>query len=479
MVKIFRKLQAEYVTNQLEKINQELSLEQEYLDLYKEDLEKKKDKKLTQKRLQMDKKLYPLELQTKPRVDAIELEKQEALRKFEKKKNLELLAAKQTKKRMEKKSSDVAKEQYAAAIEKLEAKTKAFITSWNLRIEAAQEFDDALTEDDYAAFQEMYESKNEQLTAKYEEVKEALEEKLLKSFASEKEKNKKHIAKLQTKKEKYEATLQGLLENVPTHELPDGVILRLDNLLMQFGGLKAVDNLSFDVKKGEIFGLIGPNGAGKTTVFNCITQFYKNYIGQIYYRDYQENVIKLDDQKVFNVIKHGIVRTFQNVELIWELSVLDNLLVAAHSMYKSSYFDHFIHSKRYRREEQVIKAKALKVLEYLDLLPYQYAIPYGLPYGILKRIELARTLMSNPRLIILDEPAAGLNDKETQDLARIILQIRKEFDVTIFLVEHDMSLVMDICDTVCAISFGKKLAIGSPEDIQSNATVQEAYLGGE
>ncbi|MFA6825265.1 MAG: ABC transporter ATP-binding protein, partial [Bacteroidales bacterium] len=255
--------------------------------------------------------------------------------------------------------------------------------------------------------------------------------------------------------------------------------LRLDNLSMHFGGLKAVDELSFDVKKGEIFGLIGPNGAGKTTVFNCITQFYKPTYGKVWYKNKEGQTILLNDYKVHDVIKTGIVRTFQNVELIVEVSVLENLLIAAHTQYKTTYFAHMINSKFLNQEEAILTKKADKVLEYLDLLQYRDVPPVGLPYGILKRIELARTLMANANLIILDEPAAGLNDNETIQLAATIRKIAKDLGATIFLVEHDMGLVMDICDHICAISFGKKLAYGTPKEIQKNKIVQEAYLGSE
>lgn len=260
-------------------------------------------------------------------------------------------------------------------------------------------------------------------------------------------------------------------------ELPADVILRLDRLIMEFGGLKAVNNLSFDVKKGEIFGLIGPNGAGKTTVFNCITQFYKPTGGLIYYRNREDKVIVLNKYQVHDVIKTGIVRTFQNVEVIYELSILDNLLIAAHTQYKSNIFAQMFNTKGVRQEEAVNRKKALKVLEYCGLLDKKDLPPVGLPYGVLKRIELARTLMAGASLIILDEPAAGLNDNETIELAQMIRRIRDEFNVTIFLVEHDMGLVMDICEHICAISFGKKLAYGTPQEIQANPVVQEAYLG--
>ena len=260
-------------------------------------------------------------------------------------------------------------------------------------------------------------------------------------------------------------------------ELPADVILRLDRLIMEFGGLKAVNNLSFDVKKGEIFGLIGPNGAGKTTVFNCITQFYKPTGGLIYYRNREDKVIVLNKYQVHDVIKTGIVRTFQNVEVIYELSILDNLLIAAHTQYKSNIFAQMFNTKGVRQEEAVNRKKALKVLEYCGLLDKKDLPPVGLPYGVLKRIELARTLRAGASLIILDEPAAGLNDNETIELAQMIRRIRDEFNVTIFLVEHDMGLVMDICEHICAISFGKKLAYGTPQEIQANPVVQEAYLG--
>jgi branched-chain amino acid transport system ATP-binding protein len=262
-------------------------------------------------------------------------------------------------------------------------------------------------------------------------------------------------------------------------KLDDDVILKLDGLTMRFGGLVAVDNLSFEVKKGEVFGLIGPNGAGKTTVFNCITQFYKASSGNIIYRNKDNDVVNLSSFKVHNVIKEGIVRTFQNVELIWELSILENLLIAGHTLYHANFFDHLLKTRRFKKEEKAIRARAVKVLNDVGLTPYMYAYPMGLPYGILKLVELARTLMTEPKLIILDEPAAGLNEQETAKLTQTIKNIQKNYDCTIFLVEHDMGLVMKLCDTICAISFGKKLAIGTPAEIKQNKTVQEAYLGGE
>jgi branched-chain amino acid transport system ATP-binding protein len=256
-------------------------------------------------------------------------------------------------------------------------------------------------------------------------------------------------------------------------------VLRIENLSIHFGGLKAVDDLSFTVHKGEIFGLIGPNGAGKTTVFNCITQFYKATGGTILYRDRFGNTVNLGDYQSHEITKTGIVRTFQNLAMVPLISVYDNLMIGAHIYYNSSLAHQFLHTKKLKYEEKANHAKALRVLERLGLLQYKDYLPISLSYGVLKKVELARTLMSEPRMIILDEPAAGLNALETEELTRVIRQIRDDYNCTIFLVEHDMNLVMNVCDTVCAISFGKMLGIGTPEEVRNNPLVQQAYLGVE
>ncbi len=274
--------------------------------------------------------------------------------------------------------------------------------------------------------------------------------------------------------------LKHKLKNIQTVDnvLNDTSIhLSVSNLKMYFGGVKAVDDLSFDVKKGEIFGLIGPNGAGKTTVFNCLTQFYKATSGHMILKNKENHIVDLYRLKTHDIIKEGIARSFQNVELIWELTVIDNLMVSAHSLLITGFFDHIIHTRKLYREDLVIRTKAMQILKDLGIEDYAYRSPYGLPYGILKKIELARTLMTNPSMIILDEPAAGLNDSETLDLAKVIKHINKTYETTIFLVEHDMSLVMSICDTICAISFGKRIGLGTPKEIQNNPEVRKAYLG--
>ncbi len=276
-----------------------------------------------------------------------------------------------------------------------------------------------------------------------------------------------------------DSKIETLRSSVKSGELPEDVLLRVEGLKMYFGGLKAVDDVTFDVKKGEIFGLIGPNGAGKTTVFNCITRFYDATDGDIRFCNKDDEVVDLRGFQVHDVILQGVARTFQNVELVRELSVLDNLLVACTREYRSSLLVQALGLPKLRREEEVLKEKAMSVLRFMGLESYANWLAFGLPYGILKKVEIARALMSDARLIIMDEPAAGLNDSETAELTETIRRIRDEFGVTILLVEHDMSLVMNVCDTVCAISFGKMLAIGTCQEIKKNKAVQEAYLGVE
>ena len=259
--------------------------------------------------------------------------------------------------------------------------------------------------------------------------------------------------------------------------LNENEILKIDHLSIHFGGLKAVDDLSFSIRKNEIYGLIGPNGAGKTTVFNCITQFYKPNHGTIEFRLKDGGSTNLVDHKVHEIIRLGLVRTFQNVELIRELSVLDNVMIGAHIDFKASMLEQALKLPRARKEEKALREEAEEILRRLDIYDRKDMLVWGQPYGILKKVELARTLMCRPSLIILDEPAAGLNDVETLQLAQLIRRIRDKFDCSILLVEHDMRLVMDVCDRICAISFGKFLAEGTAKEIQANPLVQEAYLG--
>jgi len=255
--------------------------------------------------------------------------------------------------------------------------------------------------------------------------------------------------------------------------------LSIEGLSIAFGGLKAVDNLSFHVNHGEVYGLIGPNGAGKTTAFNCITQFYKPDRGKVIFNTLDGEDVDLVGKQTHDIIKLGLVRTFQNVELIQDLTLLDNLLVGAHISYKTGLLANALKLPKARKEERETTEKALEILKFLGVESKAYEFAGGQPYGILKKVELGRTLMGGSKFIILDEPAAGLNDTETAELSKLIKQIREKYQCTVLLVEHDMRLVMDVCDRICAISFGKKLAEGTPKEIQGNKDVQEAYLGSD
>ena len=473
MAKMLNNLYKNQLITKREKVLAKIDFNEKYLVVSDEIFSEKIEKKMKKATIESKKRLYPLELRkttsfeknTQIKNSKIEelIKKQELPRRAIEQKYLRLLA---------KSGEEAAKAYKAQSLSKLDSKLNDLKASLDNKYNTNTK--DKASDADIKAYEEAF----------------AKEEKALKdlknSFESDKQAKLKALnEKVVNQNKTLQAKSDSLAKKLEKFKdkddllLEEDVILDVENLLMQFGGLKAVDNLSFKVKKGEIFGLIGPNGAGKTTVFNCITQFYKPTAGKVTYRDKNGEIIDLTKKKVHDVIKTGIVRTFQNVELIWELSVLDNLLVAGHTLYQANLFEQIIHSKKLKREEQVVKAKALQVLERLDLLSYKDSIPFGLPYGILKKIELARTLMVNPRLIILDEPAAGLNDAETEELSKTIKQIGKDFDCTIFLVEHDMGLVMDICDTICSISFGKMLAIGTPAEIQDNKLVQEAYLGSE
>lgn len=483
--------------NRIDYYKWKINLLTELISVERENLEKSRDKRTDAYKERQRRKIFPLKLKASDVDEAVEELYGRDIEKFDKRQKLNFREYRQNLRRAEGLlNPDGTLKRFELDAEGNEITFENVLSAESQELLKAFEVSQA---EQRAAFMEGLRVKAVAAvgegTADAEDIYEAArleDETALESFVAEEnsrieKRMEKYVEATQFKINRYNEKLLSMQEKLAELmaeeeakfgvELPSDVILRLDRLTMEFGGLKAVNNLSFDVKKGEIFGLIGPNGAGKTTVFNCITQFYKPTGGLIYYRNREDKVIVLNKYQVHDVIKTGIVRTFQNVEVIYELSILDNLLIAAHTQYKSNIFAQMFNTKGVRQEEAVNRKKALKVLEYCGLLDKKDLPPVGLPYGVLKRIELARTLMAGASLIILDEPAAGLNDNETIELAQMIRRIRDEFNVTIFLVEHDMGLVMDICEHICAISFGKKLAYGTPQEIQANPVVQEAYLG--
>ena len=257
-----------------------------------------------------------------------------------------------------------------------------------------------------------------------------------------------------------------------------GPLLQAAGLSVRFGGVLAVNNVSFDVHSGEVFTLIGPNGAGKTTVFNLISRIYTPTSGSIVYQG-RGGPVTLTEQPPHRIAGLGIARTFQNIELFEGATVLDNLMLGCHRFAEESFLGQCLWSKAVRQSQARLRAHVEEVIDLLDLAPHRNSLITGLPYGVRKVVELARALATKPRLLLLDEPASGLNPEETQDLAFWIDDIRSDLGITVVMVEHDMSLVSEVADRVLCMNLGEALSSGTPRQVQSDPKVIAAYLGGD
>jgi len=254
-------------------------------------------------------------------------------------------------------------------------------------------------------------------------------------------------------------------------------ILRIENLSISFGGINALNQVSFEVEKGSIYSIIGPNGAGKTTIFNCISGIYRPESGKIFFKD--ENITYL---KTYQVAKKGIARTFQNIELFSHMTTMDNLMLGRHLHMKTGVWrgaTFFYKGSKAAREEIENRENVEKVIDFLELQSARNQFVVNLPYGTRKLVELGRALTLEPELILLDEPSAGMNMEEKGDLMFWIQDLRDDLGITVLLVEHDMNLIMDISDQILALNYGEKIAEGLPGEIQKHPEVLKAYLGEE
>ena len=249
-------------------------------------------------------------------------------------------------------------------------------------------------------------------------------------------------------------------------------LLHAQHVTIRFGGLTAVSDFNIDIQPRELVGLIGPNGAGKTTLFNMLTGVYKPTEGEI-----RIGGTSTREMKPYQITSLGVARTFQNIRLFKELTVLDNVKIGGHIHYKYSGTSAVLHTNRFHEAEDEAEVEAMKLLQIFGLRSRAHHYATNLPYGDQRRLEIARALAARPKLLLLDEPAAGLNDSETQALMRTIHDIRDRFQIAILLIEHNMELVMGICERIVVLNFGKTIAVGTPEEIRSNDAVIEAYLG--
>ena len=256
-------------------------------------------------------------------------------------------------------------------------------------------------------------------------------------------------------------------------------LLEVSNLSMEFGGLRAIDNVSLDIFEGEIVALIGPNGAGKTTFFNCVTGIYTPTHGEVMIHPPTGKSRKLNGMKPNSITALGMARTFQNIRLFPAMTVLENVMIGCHCRTSTSIIDAILSTPKAKREEKETVEKAYRLLEKVGLAEVADEFSSNLSYGAQRRLEIARALATNPFLLLLDEPAAGMNPQETHELDALIVRIREEAKVSILLIEHDMKLVMSISDRIYVVEYGKEIAQGTPREIKENKRVIEAYLGEE
>ena len=261
-------------------------------------------------------------------------------------------------------------------------------------------------------------------------------------------------------------------------ETAENVILEVERLTLHFGGLAAVSNVSFTIEEGELVGLIGPNGAGKTTVFNLLTGVYEPSSGTIKYHR-EDETVQLDGMKPHAICAKGVARTFQNIRLFKDLPVLDNVKVAYQQTVPYSLAAAFFHTPAHQRAEKAILEGSMELLDVMGLADKAGEFARNLPYGEQRHLEIARALATKPTLLLLDEPAAGMNPAETVELTQLIAQLRTQFDLTILLIEHDMSLVMRICERIYVLDHGVVIAVGTPDEVRANPRVIETYLGEE
>jgi branched-chain amino acid transport system ATP-binding protein len=256
-------------------------------------------------------------------------------------------------------------------------------------------------------------------------------------------------------------------------------ILEVNNLTMDFGGLRALDNIDLDVGKGEIVALIGPNGAGKTTFFNCITGIYEPTKGEMHLNSPKRGITPLNGLKPNRVTERGMARTFQNIRLFQNMTVLENVMIGRHCRMKTGIPGAIFRNRSAVEEEKKVVRDAYSYLKKIGLEKYVNEYAKNLPYGAQRRLEIARAMATEPVLLLLDEPAAGMNARETLELDRLIVRIRDEEGISILLIEHDMKLVMSLSDRIFVVDYGKLIAKGSPEDIKNDPAVIKAYLGEE